>query len=104
MAAELLEHLNVEPEDLGEWRGEGPVKELEEDKRISETEKSQLIKARMGQGIYRRSVDDGGLILSKEMPEAVRLQWDVYQNSSPVPLSAAQVQYLNHHRTVLLRK
>lgn len=54
--------------------------------------------------MIQRSVDDGGLILSKEMPEAVRLQWDVYQNSSPVPLSAAQVQYLNHHRTVLLRK
>lgn len=163
MAAELLALLNVDPEDLGEWQDEGPVREIEEDKRLSETEKSQLIKARKGQGVYRKNVsgiekacrvtgtsdadfliashikpwaksenrerldgsnglllaphidrlfdrgyisfeDDGGLILSKQLPEAVRLQWDVYQKSSPVPFSAAQVQYLNYHRTLLLRK
>lgn len=163
MAAELLELLNVDPEDLGEWRDQIPVKELEEDKRISETEKSQLIKARKGQGIYRKNVsaiekscrvtgtndadfliashikpwansdnrerldgsnglllaphidrlfdrgyisfeDGGGLILSEELPEAVRLQWEVAQKTPPVPFSAAQIQYLNYHRTVRLRK
>jgi hypothetical protein len=48
--------------------------------------------------------DDGGLILSKQLPEAVRLKWDVTQKIPRVPFSAAQVQYLNYHRAELLRK
>nr|WP_258013168.1 HNH endonuclease [Stenotrophomonas maltophilia] len=48
--------------------------------------------------------DDGRLILSKQLPEAVRLRWDVVQKIPSVPFSAVQVSYLNYHRAVLLRK
>jgi len=163
MATELLALLKVELDDLCEWQEGLPVREIEQDKRIGETDKSQLIKARRGQGIYRKNVsdietacrvtgtsdpnfliashikpwaksenaerldgnnglllaphidrlfdrgyisfeDDGGLILSKQLPEAVRLKWDVTQKIPRVPFSAAQVQYLNYHRAKLLRK
>ncbi|WP_313179529.1 HNH endonuclease [Stenotrophomonas sp.] len=163
MAAELLALLNVDLDDLGDWQDELPLEKLKEDRNIGETEKAQLIKARKGQGIYRKNVsdiekacrvtgtsdakfliashikpwaksenaerldgnnglllaphidrlfdrgyisfeDDGGLILSKQLPEAVRLKWDVTQKAPRVPFSAAQVQYLNYHRAELLRK
>lgn len=163
MATELLRLLNVDTDDLGDWQDEAPVKEIKEDKNLGETEKAQLIKARAGQGIYRKNVsdiekgcrvtgtddakfliashikpwakstnkerldgsnglmlaphidrlfdrgyisfeDDGGLILSKKLPDAVRLKWDVAQKIPRVAFSAAQAQYLNYHRNLLLRK
>jgi len=163
MAAELLSLLNVDIDDLGTWQDEVRVKEIKEDGSIGETVKAQLINARVGQGIYRKSVsdiekvcrvtgtsepkfliashikpwakstnserldgsnglmlaphidrlfdrgyisfeDDGRLILSKQLPEAVRLKWDVVQKIPSIPFSATQVQYLNYHRDVLLRK
>lgn len=163
MATELLTLLKVDVDDLREWQDEVPVREVQEDKNIDETQKAQLIKARRGQGIYRKNVrevevacrvtgtsdakfliashikpwaksdnrerldgnnglmlaphidrlfdrgyisfdDDGGLILSNHLPEAVRLKWDVAQKIPRVPFSKAQVQYLNYHRATLLRK
>lgn len=163
MATRLLELLNVEIDDLGDWQDEVPTKEIREDKNLLETEKVQLIRARVGQGIYRKNVgriekvcrvtgtsdakfliashikpwakstngerldgnnglmlaphidrlfdrgyisfeDDGELILSKQLPEAVRLKWEVAQKVPRVPFSAAQVEYLTYHRDVLLRR
>lgn len=163
MATELLALLNVDIDDLGDWQEEVPAKEIREDKSLGETERAQLIKARVGQGIYRKNVseiekscrvtgtsdakfliashikpwaksanqerldgnnglmlaphidrlfdrgyisfeDDGELILSKQLPETVRLKWDVAQKIPRVAFSETQVQYLNYHRDVLLRK
>lgn len=163
MAVALLALLNVDVDDLGDWQDEVPAKKIQEDKNIDETQKAQLIKARRGQGIYRKNVreveqacrvtgtsdakfliashikpwaksdnrerldgnnglmlaphidrlfdrgyisfdDDGGLILSNHLPEAVRLKWDVAQKIASVPFSKAQVRYLNYHRARLLRK
>lgn len=163
MGTELLALLKVDIDDLGDWQDEVTVKEIREDKNLGETEKAQLIKARVGQGIYRKNVsnvekacrvtgtgdakfliashikpwakstngerldgnnglmlaphidrlfdrgyisfeDDGELILSKQLPETVRLNWDVMQKIPRVAFSAAQARYLNYHRNVLLRK
>ena len=163
MATELLALLKIDIDDLGDWQDEVPVKEIREDKNLGETEKAQLIKARVGQGIYRKNVsnvekacrvtgtgdakfliashikpwakstngerldgnnglmlaphidrlfdrgyisfeDDGELILSKQLPETVRLKWDVVQKIPRVAFSAAQIRYLNYHRDVLFRK
>lgn len=163
MATELLALLKVDIDDLGDWQDEVPVKEIREDKSLGETEKAQLIKARVGQGIYRKNVsnvekvcrvtgtgdakfliashikpwakstngerldgnnglmlaphidrlfdrgyisfeDDGELILSKQLPETVRLKWDVVQKIPRVAFSTAQIRYLNYHRDVLFRK
>ena len=163
MAAKLLELLEVDLDDVGEWQDEGPVQDIVNDTNIDETEKLQLIKARKGQGIYRKNVsdiekacrvtgtsdasfliashikpwsksenserldghnglmlaphidrlfdrgyisfeDDGGLILSSQLPDAVRVKWDVVQKTARIPFSAAQARYLNYHRDVLLKK
>lgn len=48
--------------------------------------------------------DDGGLILSSQLPDEVRVKWDVVQKAPRTPFSAAQALYLNYHRDVLLRK
>lgn len=48
--------------------------------------------------------DDGILILSTCLPEAVRLKWGVAQKTWSTPLSTAQVQYMRCNREVLLRK
>lgn len=163
MATELLALLNVDIDDLGDWQDEVSVKQIKEDNNIAETVRAQLINARVGQGIYRKSVsdiekscrvtgtseskfliashikpwakstnderldgnnglmlaphidrlfdrgyisfeDDGRLVVSSQLPEAVRLKWDIVQKISNVPFSAAQVHYLNYHRDVLLRK
>ena len=65
--------------------------------------KSQSTRKRFDRG-YISFEDDGGLILSKQLPEAVRLTWDVTQKIPRVPFLAAQAQYLNYHRAELLRK
>ncbi|MBO0395076.1 MULTISPECIES: HNH endonuclease [Stenotrophomonas] len=163
MATELLALLNVDIDQLGDWQDEVSVKQIKEDNNIGETVRAQLINARVGQGIYRKSVsdiekscrvtgtsepkfliashikpwakstnderldgnnglmlaphidrlfdrgyisfeDDGRLVVSSQLPEAVRLKWDIVQKISNVPFSAAQVYYLNYHRDVLLRK
>jgi len=163
MANELLALLNFDLDELGDWQEEVPVKEIREDENLGETEKAQLIKARLGQGIYRRNVseiekscrvtgtsepnfliashikpwaksanqerldgnnglmlaphidrlfdrgyisfeDDGELILSTHLPEAVRLKWGVAQKIPRVAFSEAQGRYLNYHRNALLRK
>ncbi len=163
MATEPLALLNVDIDQLGDWQDEVSVKQIKEDNNIGETVRAQLINARVGQGIYRKSVsdiekscrvtgtsepkfliashikpwakstnderldgnnglmlaphidrlfdrgyisfeDDGRLVVSSQLPEAVRLKWDIVQKISNVPFSAAQVYYLNYHRDVLLRK
>lgn len=163
MAARLLELLEVDHDDVSEWQDERPVQDIANDKNIDGTEKLQLIKARKGQGIYRKNVsdiektcrvtgtsdarfliashikpwsksenserldghnglmlaphidrlfdrgyisfeDDGGLILSSQLPDAVRVKWDVVQKAARIPFSAAQARYLSYHRDVLLKK
>lgn len=58
MAAKLLELLEIDLDDVGEWQDEGPAQDIANDKNIDETEKLQLIKARKDQGIYRKNVSD----------------------------------------------
>ncbi len=48
--------------------------------------------------------DDGGLILSSQLLDAVRMKWDVVQKNLRIPFSAAQARYLNYHRDVMLKK
>lgn len=163
MASALLALLDVDQDDLEDWRDAVPLRQLEEDQHIRETVKQQLIQSRKGQGVYRKNVgnvekvcrvtgttdaefliashikpwaksnnserldgnnglllaphvdrlfdrgyisfnDDGSLILSKQLPQVVQEQWNLAQKIPNTPFSDAQVQYLNYHRLMLLRK
>jgi hypothetical protein len=42
--------------------------------------------------------DLGELIFSKSLPESVRAAWDIKTPESPKPLTAAQAEYMQHHR------
>ncbi|KAF1014214.1 MAG: hypothetical protein GAK31_03238 [Stenotrophomonas maltophilia] len=61
MGIELLTLLNIDPADLSEWQEDVRESSTEDairnDGSLTETEKEQLIKARRGQGIFRKNVN-----------------------------------------------
>lgn len=60
MANVLLSLLNIDREDVRGWQEEvstsSAVKRIEEDGTLTSTERQQLIKARVGQGVFRKRV------------------------------------------------
>lgn len=167
MANVLLSLLKVDRDDVREWQDDVPtiseVKRIEQDETLTSTERKQLIKARVGQGVFRKNVcelepvcritgtadpkflvashikpwvesenhqrldgnnglmlaphidrlfdrklisfaDDGAVILSPALPDAIRVEWRLEQKLPLKPFTPEQVQYLTYHRERLVLK
>lgn len=163
LLAGQVEAIQADSSVGADFEASAEERKIRDDKTIQETERAQLIKARVGQGLFRSRVellepacrltgvtekrllrashikpwakstnaekldganglllaphvdllfdkglisfeDDGHLIISKNLPQAVLDAWGLVSPENSRPLSPAQAQFMAYHRKVVFKR